>query len=548
LIKKTGSGEIDHPHGAVKKDGWTSPLFDAIGCGMSSRSFPWIVVLLYAGLLAFIIPYHEPWRDETEIWVAVSDLSIRDLFLRYFRETGHPALWPLVLMPFARAGFPFATMYFVHAALAIGMVAIFVRFSPFSPLTKLLWAFSMPIAYEYAVIARNYSVTVLCLFVVAALYRKRFEKPAAYALAIFFLLQTHVLLFMTACALTLCYGLELRARRRDITKSQVAAWLFMALAILLTFLELVPLAGHPQNCFANHGTRTIDQWLVGISTGWLPALAEWLSSVDIRGVSKLSAVAVFLPLIIMGGIFLHLLDRGGKGRNLCPCAIFALSMVWIFYVEIFKHPLTLRQFALTAQIALFALWIFHDTARTAEGNESKTRPANGIFILINLCLFYACIATFFTDRWEYNNPFSASSSVAEFLKRNHLESHVIATDNYLLSLVPLLDRSACVWPTYAQHCTRGIEWTNLEYCRYIHEYPALTSMDLPKIARKFKNFSNTVLVFHRHLTDGELKGYGLALVYKQTGSNSENAWVYISKKEVDGLPSLGKSGFNGGQE
>ena len=137
---------------------------------MSSRAFPWVIVLLYGCLLAFIIPYHEPWRDETDTWVAVGDLSIRELFSWFFRVLGHPALWSMILMPFARAGFPFETIYVVHAAVAIGMVAVFVRFSPFSSLTKMLWAFSMPIAYEYGVIARDYSSTVLCLFIVAALY------------------------------------------------------------------------------------------------------------------------------------------------------------------------------------------------------------------------------------------------------------------------------------------------------------------------------------------------------------------------------------------
>ena len=102
----------------------------------------------YSLLVAIVSIYHEPWRDEAQAWLIARDLDIISLF-KQMRYEGTPALWHLILFPFAKLNFPYCTIAIIHLVIAISMVYLFVSYAPFSRITKLLFIFSYYIAYEF---------------------------------------------------------------------------------------------------------------------------------------------------------------------------------------------------------------------------------------------------------------------------------------------------------------------------------------------------------------------------------------------------------------
>jgi hypothetical protein len=50
--------------------------------------------------------YHEPWRDEAQAWLISRDLPILSIF-RQMNYEGTPALWHIILVPFAKFGAPY---------------------------------------------------------------------------------------------------------------------------------------------------------------------------------------------------------------------------------------------------------------------------------------------------------------------------------------------------------------------------------------------------------------------------------------------------------
>ena len=101
---------------------------------------------------------HEAWRDEAQAWLIAKDASIFELFNNILSYEGHPCLWYLILMPFAKLGFPYITMHFISFAFMSATTIIFVRYSPFSKIITCIAVISPIFVYFLPVISRSYSV------------------------------------------------------------------------------------------------------------------------------------------------------------------------------------------------------------------------------------------------------------------------------------------------------------------------------------------------------------------------------------------------------
>ena len=155
-----------------------------------------IIIMFVYVISTFIIGmfFHEKWRDEAQAWLMARDLNLFDL-LKQMKYEGHPFLWQLILMPFAKLGFPYITESLISLLFMWIATWLLLIKSPFDKLVKIFILLSLPIIYFYPVIARNYSLIPLALFIIAILYKDRNEKKVHYCLAILFLAYTHILMW-----------------------------------------------------------------------------------------------------------------------------------------------------------------------------------------------------------------------------------------------------------------------------------------------------------------------------------------------------------------
>ena len=143
-----------------------------------------IVMVLFIILTSIGVYYHEPWFDEAQTWLIAKDLNFWEL-LKYMKYEGHTFIWYLVLMPFAKLNFQYPLpMSILNLVFAWSAAFIVLKKFPLMPIIKCLIIFSMPLAYQYAVIARPYAIGLVFLFALAALYKKRLERPILYSLLI----------------------------------------------------------------------------------------------------------------------------------------------------------------------------------------------------------------------------------------------------------------------------------------------------------------------------------------------------------------------------
>lgn len=206
------------------------------------RWWGWAVLGVQATVLLLMLFVHSRWEDEGQAWLLARDASPWDLFAHLLRYEGSPGLWHLLLMPFAKAGLPFMTIGVVSGTVALVSSYMFLRWSPFPALVRVLFPLSYFILYQYGVIARSYCLLPPLLFGVAMLYPR--WRPRPFAMMVLLCLVANVSLHGTLLALGIVVAsipaarqawptLSPEWRRRHLAAASLGALVLLGLIALL---------------------------------------------------------------------------------------------------------------------------------------------------------------------------------------------------------------------------------------------------------------------------------------------------------------------------
>lgn len=202
-----------------------------------------LVVMLCYSIITFItLLFHESWRDEAQAWLIARDLNIIDIF-RQMKYEGHPVIWYLILVPFAKLGLPYIFVKIVSWLICNIAVWLILKKAPFNLILKILFIFSMPMIYLYPSISRSYCLIPLAITIVAIYFGQRHEKPIQYILSILFLANTHVIMYgMVGILLLLFYIEELIQNRKTNSKEQKKkVYISLIVIIVGLILTLIPI-------------------------------------------------------------------------------------------------------------------------------------------------------------------------------------------------------------------------------------------------------------------------------------------------------------------
>src|SRR4051794_33642898 len=124
------------------------------GAGWLQQKWPECLTLaLYAALVSFAIPYHEPFVDEAQSWQLARTLSLPDLFHTYLRYEGSPGLWHFLLWILIRLNVTYTAIHWICGAIGLAGVSILVLKAPFPRYLKLTLPFTYFLLFQYAVVA-----------------------------------------------------------------------------------------------------------------------------------------------------------------------------------------------------------------------------------------------------------------------------------------------------------------------------------------------------------------------------------------------------------
>lgn len=364
-----------------------------------------LVFILFSVITFWGLINHAPWRDEAQAWLLVRDLSLPEIITQMPYE-GTPPLWHLLILPLVKLGAPYETMLFLHYLLSLALIFILLFYSPLPKLIKIFLPFNYYFIFEYSLIARNYNLTALLLFIIAMLYQKRFEKPLLYALFVFLLSWTNVHSLAFAGLLLLLFIYDY------INKKLKEKKIIIATLIMLTGLSSAIIIMLPQ---ADQAPKIIYNQLAGANKAFATALVPWLGNDEIIASNEFYSLInlAWLPIILF-------LLQSWKTKT-----FFALTSFWLLYIFLFKHAGDFRHYGLILILFIFLWWL--DIIENKEKTSIATNlgPLTGFIVLLAVIfngLFYAGTVYAYTPK----TMFSGAKEMAEYLQNNNLINEEIA--------------------------------------------------------------------------------------------------------------------------
>lgn len=326
----------------------------------------------------------------------------------------------MILLPFAKLGCSYVAMHIIHWLIAIGAVALFLFKSPINNLTKLLFIFSYYMIFEYSVVARNYGLTILFLFLIATYYNTRFSNPYRYALLIVALYNCNLHSFGAAVGLSVIYIYD--ASKEKKLNAIKYAFSLILIGALLVIIQLWPSANLTNDVTINTGylfkfnINTIWVISTGIQNAFIPIFPEY----------EELKIALFFTFFL--GLFFILFTR-----KVSVFIFLTLSCFWLFYVFSTKLSGSWRHEGLILVFLIFTLWInkyysIQDNliSKNLARIVNYTAIEDTTKVILIICLFVNSLFGINTIKKDYHYNFSGSKEMANFIIANKLENSDIA--------------------------------------------------------------------------------------------------------------------------
>ena len=185
---------------------------------------------------------HVPWYDEAHAYILASAMNTGN-WLDMVRTEGHPLLWFLLLMPFAKLhwNYPYP-MLLINYVFCLASVFMVWKKSGFNVLLKIAVTFAGVFLFYFPIVARGYTVGIFFLFCLASMYKDKLNHPILYPALIFLTFNTNIICAIGAAWFGLSFLFNMIKSNADISKKIVSAVIITA-AVAVVFLPFVKTFG-----------------------------------------------------------------------------------------------------------------------------------------------------------------------------------------------------------------------------------------------------------------------------------------------------------------
>ena len=379
-------------------------------------------LFLYTFFLVIVMIFHEPWFDEAESWLIARDASYRDILFTIPHYEGHPPFWWLFLSIPAKLRLPYElSIKSVNAVFSVLAAALILYKAPFPLWIRCALPFSYFLFYQYGVQSRPYSVMACAVFLAAATWAQRNQRPCRFTLTLLLLCLTSAFGIIIAGGIALAWTIELLKKHELFRLDRRFFSLLLLLAFALTVIFLM--LPRPDT-YAS--ARTIDDaintQIQRIYYAFLCLPSE--AAVTAFGADTLlhyfrptiwqTALMTVISLLIWTGL-LRFARKGGTTLYLVlPAFLFlAFSALRYFYMH---------HVGILFLLFLFSLWISWESASC---NAVRTNQPVSAFLCVGiaLSLLITCGWSVTASVREVNANFSAGKALAAFVQDNHLQNY-----------------------------------------------------------------------------------------------------------------------------
>jgi hypothetical protein len=399
---------------------------------MIQKNLNYILTIIFFFISLWVVSYHEMWRDEFQSWFLARDSnSLKELF-HNLKYEGHTSLWYLILFPITRIFSSPTSMQYIHIFIATISIFILFKWSPFNLLQKTLLAFGYFLFYEYSIIARNYAVSILLIFVFCALFNKRKTYPLSLALVLFLLCHTNIFGIMFALSFFFMICIEdFLKKKKDfyfkLPKTYLMAFIIILLAFITSITQIIPPSDSSFASAWNYDInfRKISAMIGRLVNGYFPIpnfnVNSWNSNIFyLNEFSQIIGLTITVITVCIFSIFFI-----SRPSVLFHYYFIIVSLLLFFLI---KYDGSTRHHGFFFIGLISSLWIYSNCQNFRFSlilinlKEVRKKIINSLF---NLLLIIQLFISIISISQEYKYPFSGGKETAEFLNNNNLANSQI---------------------------------------------------------------------------------------------------------------------------
>jgi hypothetical protein len=327
----------------------------------------WILIVCWLALK------HVFWRDEVRAMSLALHASGVGSVLKGLGD-GHPPLWYLLIRGFHALVPQPESLQILATTIGVAAAALFALRSPFGILLTALVLFSRFTLYEYSVMARNYGISMLILFLLAMLYEKWRDRGIILGLLLFLLADcnAHSILLAAAFLLFWLGDIILDTNRDRGTALRIFAMnaVIAAIGIAYAFLTL----RHTMN-------DSIVSWRFESPAGMMNAVFfPAVSFAAVAGaellVEVLQGTSAYVPWLIWSLVMSLIMFASILGLSARPAAmvasLFALLAMSLFFTIV--YPGSYRHQCLWLVFLLCMYWIAGQRHKQSPHSDAPPSP------------------------------------------------------------------------------------------------------------------------------------------------------------------------------
>jgi hypothetical protein len=376
---------------------------------MTSRTVPWVVLVLYVAVVAFAAVVHEPWWDEAQAWLLARDASVSDLLTVYLSYEGHPPLWYLILSIPAKAGLPYGAMKWTAILIAtIGVALLLFRLKNVPLVVRALVPFSFFVAFQFTVVARSYVLVPPILWALAAIYDRRARFFPLFVLLLIALSNVSVHGLGIAGGLFLLFLIDLARRRIALSELSQRAFLIGTLLFAFNSIFLIVILWPPVNL------KTGPLVDLSFTPQHFAEVGFWiLREMMWGGLDEMSNAPGIVALLLVLTAFALLMIFLRRRRALSVFLLPTIGMLPVaaLYFGLWHEGL----FFFALLFALFVAW-----QRSPSSSERRSLDF-AVPCIIAIVLLRHAQWTAQSIQYDATHPFTGSRAAAEFIARNQLD-------------------------------------------------------------------------------------------------------------------------------
>lgn len=396
-----------------------------------------ITLIIYLLGVCTVSFFHEPWFDEAQAWAIARSGTIKEILFEIPHYEGHPPLWHLILVPFAKLGAPYElSLAAVNIFFMTLAVAVLLFKSPFPKLIRCLLPFNFFLFYQYGVISRPYCILVLAIFLAAVCYKNRNEHPVKYLLCLALMCAVHSYGIIIAGCLCIVWLIEIfteykkSGKLADILKDR-RCWLMFCLLIfaMLVMAAIVP----DENVYlggkmSSETEKKFDFSCINILFCFVIFSDSIITSFfNYAGVP--SEIAIQIPVIVVSILLVALFVTITYRNKKLLTFLLPYGVLSIFGSFVYISP---HHIGVITAFVIFVLWIIVDESgkvllpeymnkiSAKIGKKLKVIVKAIAFLPLLIPIAWSCTSSYFDIRYPY-----WFDEAADFIKEYHLDDYKI---------------------------------------------------------------------------------------------------------------------------